>query len=39
MNAQIVQAALKRKGMVKDRMLGREPDGADPAKRKKGTLL
>ncbi|CAI4226975.1 unnamed protein product [Auanema sp. JU1783] len=38
MNARIVQEALKRKGMIKNRMLGKEASG-EGASRKRGTLL
>ncbi|KAK6010062.1 hypothetical protein OSTOST_24946 [Ostertagia ostertagi] len=38
MNARIVRDALKRKGMIKDKLLGREISGG-PAPKKRGTLL
>ncbi|XGW12651.1 hypothetical protein V3C99_013372, partial [Haemonchus contortus] len=38
LNARIVRDALKRKGMIKDKLLGREISGGPPTK-KRGTLL
>uniref|UniRef100_A0A1I7XVM1 STING ER exit protein n=1 Tax=Heterorhabditis bacteriophora TaxID=37862 RepID=A0A1I7XVM1_HETBA len=39
LNAKIVQQALKRKGMIRDKMLGREVATGESAPKKRGTLL
>lgn len=42
MNARIVEEAMRRKGMIRKRMIGEEPEVAETqekVKKKKGTLL